>query len=254
MLLPLEGEGPRVEEPYVVIHPFTRNFKRTWSYSFFSKLSFMLLNEGFNVVVTGVEEERGVAEKVFSKKVKNLCGKTDFTQLYHLVKNASLFISCDTGPIHVAALSGAKKVIGIYLGPAFFPETSPYSDRVLILSPRTGCYPCFEGSPCSRGTHCREDIKPEDVVSLFLRGEGLYHKAFFDEFGLSFSAHPIDPEDILRDAITELVRGAIREGYRPKKEKLAPAESLEGRLLKVWEEAGKLLTGSGACGIFKVEE
>ena len=237
----------------MVIHPFTRNFKRTWSYTFFQELCLILLREGFNVVITGVKDERGVAEKVFPKGVKNLCGETNFIQLYHLLKNASLFISCDTGPIHVAALSGTEKIIGIYLGPAFFPETSPYTDKALILSPRIECYPCFEGSPCSRGTHCREDIRPEDVVYLFLDGKGPHHKAFFDDFGLSFLPHPKDPEDILRDAVTELARGAIRKGYKPKKERIIQAESLEGEFLRVWKEAKGFLTGEGACGIFRVE-
>ena len=253
MTISLDGEGPGIEDPYVVIHPFTRNPKRNWSYSLFSKLSLMLMEKGFRVVVTGVEREGKVVERLFPKGVENLCGKTNFIQLYHLLKNASLFISCDTGPIHVAALSGAKKVIGIYLGPAFFPETSPYTDKALILSPRIGCYPCFEGFPCSRGTHCREDIKPEDVIYLFLKKEGPHHKVFFDEFGLSFSAHPEDPEDILRDAVTELARGAIRKGYKPKKERITLAESLEGKFLKVWRRAVDLLTGEEACGIFKVE-
>jgi len=122
--------------PFIIIHPGSGGSSIDWPVKNFIHL-IKLLNEwgNYDVGVTGV-----VAEKEFLKSLYisdanfvDLVGIFDLNELALLLKNASLFISNSTGPLHLAVAMGTR-VLGFYpnspgLGPGRWgPINQPASN------------------------------------------------------------------------------------------------------------------------------
>ena len=100
----------------------------------------------------------------------NLTGKTTIEELMALIKDLKLFITNDSGPMHIAAASGIE-VIAIF-GPTtkelgFFP----YSEKSFVIEENLECRPCaLHGSKkCPRGHFlCMNLISVERVYRKVL--------------------------------------------------------------------------------------
>jgi len=93
-------------------------------------------------------------------------GKTDLPLAAALLKRFSLFVSTDTGPLHMAA---ALRVpfVGLY-GPTRFDETRPFpADPVgEVLRGSLPCQPCY-GTPNQRrcrDNQCMQQIEAREVI------------------------------------------------------------------------------------------
>ena len=72
-----------------------------------------------------------------------------------------LFVSGDTGPLHVAALAGTKTIS--FFGPTDHRRTAPRGAPHRTLRRELECSPCFE-RVCPLGHHkCMKEITPEEV-------------------------------------------------------------------------------------------
>ncbi|MBU2530100.1 MAG: lipopolysaccharide heptosyltransferase II [Elusimicrobia bacterium] len=97
----------------------------------------------------------------------NLTGKTSIEELMTLIKDLKLFITNDSGPMHIAAASGIE-VIAIF-GPTtkelgFFP----YSEKSFVLEENLECRPCaLHGSKKCPRSHflCMNLISVERVYN-----------------------------------------------------------------------------------------
>ncbi len=103
------------------------------------------------------------------EKVINLSGKTNLKELFALVKHCKLFISNDTGPMHVAAAQGVK-TIGIF-GPNLPTRFAPYGAKNKSLYVKQYCSPCInvhKGAfpPCYNEIKgkCIKDITPKMAI------------------------------------------------------------------------------------------
>lgn len=77
----------------------------------------------------------GSIEKIAQSRIVNIVGKSSLKELLALLERATLVISPDTGPAHMANAVGTP-VIGLYASSN--PErTGPYNSRVLTVN----CYP-----------------------------------------------------------------------------------------------------------------
>ncbi len=104
-------------------------------------------------------------------KVHNTAGKTTLKQLFALIKKCSLFISNDTGPMHIAAAQGVK-TIGIF-GPNLPIRFGPYGEGNISLYEKQYCSPCInvhkaEFPKCFNPIKgkCIKDIQPEKVIEV----------------------------------------------------------------------------------------
>ncbi len=163
--------------PLVIFHLGASKAHRVWPVDFFVRLGIMLVREASAVIIlTG----RGNQEKLSASKFLKLwreakqsvsfiidtVDKLDVHHLTALISRASLLISGDTGPIHIAAATGTK-TIGIYLATAYPGETAPYGRNHVVISPNMHCYPCLkvpEMGACNM--ECINQIKPEYVFSI----------------------------------------------------------------------------------------
>ncbi len=98
--------------------------------------------------------------------VSDAAGRTDLETAAALLERFSLFVSTDTGPLHMAA---ALRVpfIGLY-GPTRFEETRPFPPEPVgaVLRRDLDCQPCYgtANQRTCRDNVCMQRIEAQDVV------------------------------------------------------------------------------------------
>ncbi|RBP85845.1 lipopolysaccharide heptosyltransferase family protein [Marinomonas rhizomae] len=122
---------------YVVINPSASKEDRNWTIEGYQAVIERLLMKGICPVITGGPSvgEANFAEKIISShadRVINLVGKTQINVMLAVLKGASLVVSPDTGPAHMATLVGTP-VLGLYAhsNPC---RTGPYRDLDKVQS------------------------------------------------------------------------------------------------------------------------
>ncbi|MEU8174724.1 glycosyltransferase family 9 protein [Microbispora hainanensis] len=103
----------KVPRGLVAIHPGAGDRRRRWPPERFAEVADRL---GRPVVVTGVEEERDVVEKVVAQMhtpARAVVGELSLGGLTALYAACDLLVSNDTGPRHLAAATGTPTV-GVY--------------------------------------------------------------------------------------------------------------------------------------------
>lgn len=149
----------------VVINPMARWKTKLWEEGKFAELAERLASEKNAVVIfTGGTDDHGVAERIRSgmkQSSENWAGKTNLKELAALASLADLFITTDTGPMHLAAAAGAK-VLALF-GPTAPWRTGPYGQGHIVLRTGIDCSPCFkrkcEDVKCMRGITVEEVIE-----------------------------------------------------------------------------------------------
>ncbi len=134
------------QKPLVVVHPGSGdNFPgRRWPTRRFGLLARRLYDEGAVVAVSGTASETRLVREVIEASDRPLhdwCGRLDLEQLIAHLARASLLVSNDTAPVHLA--SGlAVPVIGLY-GPNTPLLYGPLSPGSAALYDAPPCSPCI---------------------------------------------------------------------------------------------------------------
>ncbi len=147
--------------------PYGRWFKERWA-----QLADWLIEEcGYKVIITGGEGEREkINEIVNLTEKKSFIITANFTlkQLAALFERLNLFITNDTGPMHIATAMQAP-LIALF-GPGDIHKFSPYcsSDKCLIIRKEVDCKrPCYKFKCKNR--ECMELITLDDVMQTVRR-------------------------------------------------------------------------------------
>jgi ADP-heptose:LPS heptosyltransferase len=90
-------------------------------------------------------------------------GALNLKQLGALCKRLGLFITADTGPLHIANSIGTKKIIALF-GPTSPEVTGPYPlKNVVILSKDVGCrVPCYMVR--CKDNRCMQAVTPDEII------------------------------------------------------------------------------------------
>jgi hypothetical protein len=143
---------------------------------------------------------------------------TSVPQLAALLKECSLMVTGDTGPMHISVAVGTP-VVAMFLASAFGFETGPYSEGNLILQPVIACGPCNPNKPCAR-PDCHDTIEPETLASIVALRLGedirslppglvdpqkvIVYRSYFDQYGFcdlqSLNDSTFDGMRVYRDA------------------------------------------------------
>ncbi len=113
------------------------------------------------ILFIGSQRDKAYVSKIISKApfAKSLCGETSLLSLAGLLKTASLIVTVDTGPMHLAVATG-KQVVALF-GPTAPWRTGPFGEGHRIIRSGLSCSPCFR-KKCEHLT-CMKTILPEQV-------------------------------------------------------------------------------------------
>ena len=144
---------------------------RQWPTDKFAQLADLIL-DSYNVTIllVGAPDSVDLNNEVVKRckgNIMNIAGKTSLAELFMVVKQCELFISNDTGPMHIAAAQGVR-TIGLF-GPNTPVRFAPYGPgNVSIYNPVLN-KPCInvhlgEVPDCSTHNHMSK-IQVNDVFS-----------------------------------------------------------------------------------------
>jgi len=163
----LKKQGVERSDFLVAINPGGNWLPKRWPAEYWSILSDRVIVElNAKVIITGSLHDLSLAENIKERmKGKPIIGCAVFNikQLGALAKRVDLFITADSGPMHIANAVGAKKIIAIF-GPTSPHITGPYPlKNVTILRKDIGCkIPCYKVH--CKDNRCMKTITPEDVI------------------------------------------------------------------------------------------
>lgn len=141
-----------------VIHPFASKATKEWP--FFEELGSLLSDDGLNVVYIG-SGKMNVPSSADDKT-----GKVSLSALIEFIAQADIFITTDSGPMHIATALNIPTIA--VFGPTtkelgFYP---PFKNTKVIEYARLKCRPChIHGSSYCYKKHfkCMLDIGVEEV-------------------------------------------------------------------------------------------
>lgn len=141
---------------------------KRWYPEYFAYVASELKND-FSVIIFGSKNEREICNKIANILEENgvvfynLCEQTNISELSYIISKLNLFITNDSGPMHIAS-SFKIPTIALF-GPTNAHETSPYQNQnAKIISLNLKCSPCMK-RVCPINSHnCMKDITPELVL------------------------------------------------------------------------------------------
>ena len=116
-----------------------------------------------SIILTGSRNEYTYVQELYNSlkqygiTTKNTCGKWSLTKLSDELKKTVLFITNDSGPMHLATLSQTQ-TIAIW-GPTHYSHSGyPDNDYLHNISLEMNCSPCFINPTSKIGVTCNGDI------------------------------------------------------------------------------------------------
>jgi len=151
--------------PLIAVNPVARWKTKLWPERKFADLADRLVKEkNAAVIFTGSPEDKAVNDRIISmmsESAMNWAGETTLKELAALASLTDLFITTDTGPMHLAAAAGAK-VLALF-GPTAPWRTGPYGPSHVVVRTGISCSPCFQRK-CEIGVRCMEEITVDEVM------------------------------------------------------------------------------------------
>jgi heptosyltransferase II len=164
-------EGIGVGEKVMAIHPGASCPSKVWPAERFARVSDILSRRhGLRVVLIAGPKDGAVSREVVSnmkQPVIDLSGKTSLLETASILKRCALFISNDSGPVHIASSFGVP-VVSIFgrkqagLSPV---RWGPTGRAAFFLHKDAGCIQCLAHN-CKRQFLCLRRITVEDVCAL----------------------------------------------------------------------------------------
>jgi len=159
---------PLKDKTFLVgINPGGNWHPKRWIIGHWAALADRLIEDfGATVVITGSHTDMHTAFEI-KRLMKGspiiACGAFNLKQSGALFKRLDLFITADTGPLHIANASKTNKIIALF-GPTDPAITGPYpAKNTIIIRKDAGCkVPCYVVH--CKDNRCMKAITVEDVL------------------------------------------------------------------------------------------
>jgi len=171
-LLGLNSTPKLNDYPLVLVAPFGKAKSKRWPINNFEKVFNFLVSNNYQIIICGSEDEQLEFKNLFWESKFNAKGYfgLPLVDLHKIVLQCEFYLGNDTGPMHLAALSGL---------PCFclFSETNrdanwqPYGSNHVIMRQLVNCSNChlticnIDGHPCMTNISTESVIKE---ISLFI--------------------------------------------------------------------------------------
>jgi lipopolysaccharide heptosyltransferase I len=152
-------------ERYVVLNPGASWVTKRWSPERFGRLAARIEGEWQlpSLVLWGPGEERMAQEVVAqSEGAARLAPATSLRGMIPYLRKAELFVSGDTGPMHLASASGVP-VVGIF-GPTDPARNGPFGEGDVVVFKKVECGPCYKKRCPGYGNVCMTGIELTEVL------------------------------------------------------------------------------------------
>jgi len=165
-------EGLSPTDKILAINPGASCPSKIWPAERFAQVAEKLAGiYNFKIIILSGSKEMCLANKIvlhygIKGKVINLAGKTSISQMASILKRCALFISNDSGPVHISSALGTP-VISIFgrKQPGLSPQRwGPLGKLDKYLHKDVGCIQCLAHN-CRKEFSCLKAISVEDVVS-----------------------------------------------------------------------------------------
>ncbi len=163
-------KGVKEKDKFIVIHPAASCSSKIWLKENFIRTAKQLLNSfKIKIILICAKEHINICREI-SKELPCervfILENLKLKELAALFKKASLLISNDSGPVHIA-VAVACPVVAIFgrNQPGLSPRRwGPLDDKSIILHRPENCQPCLAHN-CQNDYKCLKNIKAEDVIS-----------------------------------------------------------------------------------------
>jgi heptosyltransferase-1 len=162
-ILDLQGCGP-----YIVLHIGAGNRFRYWGTDNLVRLVRLLGEaEGTRVALIGGAEDKAAEAEILGRVPGTLSyvGALDLAGTAELIRQATVFVGPDSGPMHIAAAVGTPVVA--WFGPTLPANFAPWKPAggARIIEKDLDCRPCKQRTCVHGDFRCLQLITPEEVRS-----------------------------------------------------------------------------------------
>ena len=164
-------------KPTLGINPgATYGSAKRWYPEEFAKIA-IEMSKKYDIVIFGGPTETNIAKDIENELVskgitnyQNLAGKTTIPELIEKIAGLGLFITNDSGPMHIAAAYKVK-TIAIF-GPTKFTETNQWNNpNGEIVTKNLDCAPCMKRVCPLKHHNCMKNITAADVLNVIVKLE-----------------------------------------------------------------------------------
>ena len=144
----------------IAMAPGTNWETKQWRSAAFAEVARNFLQKGCAVTLIGSDRERAVCDEVaeLAPGTVNLAGETTLGELAALIRRATVCVTNDSGPMHLAVALD-RPVVSIF-GPTDPVWAGPYRRDGAVLRADLPCSPCYlrQLSRCTHGHACMQDV------------------------------------------------------------------------------------------------
>lgn len=167
----LQNEGVSHNERLIAVNLGTTWQTKRWDARNFAEVINQISSAApdVKIVLTGSSSEKIIVEKLsLSESIINLIGKTDILQLGALLERCEVCLTCDSGPMHIAAAVGTPTVA--LFGPTDPKRHRPYGTGHTVIEKPVPCRPCYKRTCHRQDTPhlCMQEINTSDVVKALV--------------------------------------------------------------------------------------
>jgi lipopolysaccharide heptosyltransferase II len=161
----LRQRGAGGKPHLAAVNPMAKWETKLWPAASFAAVADRLAEDRpVDLVFTGAAEDRPAVADIIGRmkqRAVNLAGDTSLMELAALYERASLVLSTDTGPMHLAAAVDTP-VVALF-GPTAPWRTGPFGSGHRVVRAGADCSPCFKRR-CPEPA-CMRRIDPEQVLA-----------------------------------------------------------------------------------------
>ena len=171
------AEGINTNDKIVVFHPGASCNSKIWPTDRFAEVANRLIQD-FNVkvIIVGGENEKDVScakmmkDTMLSHAV-SFAGKLSISELASCLKRACVFISNDSGPVHIASAveTPVIAIFGRALAGLSPHRWGPVGENDIILHKDLGCGDSCLAHNCKKGFECLKAVTIDEVYKAAAR-------------------------------------------------------------------------------------
>lgn len=135
---------------------------KRWEEQYFVEIIMHFLKNDCAVFIFGNDVLNLPTDIAQNPHLHNLISKTTITELVDYIALMDIFISNDSGPMHIAAAFRVP-LIAIF-GATNSKETAPWVDNAIILDKHLPCAPCKKRECPLKHHNCMKLITPDEVI------------------------------------------------------------------------------------------